>query len=136
MTNKHPALQLPLIQDWLAALRSGQYKQGRHLLNTMTATGAIEYCCLGVLCDVANKKHGIPLTKKNGRIAGGSLVDQKAVWKASHLADAGNLKPLSEYTSLTDLNDTEKATFNQIADYIEANADVLFIKPSKTTDNN
>ena len=36
---------------WLAALRSGEYEQGR---NTMNRQGRM--CCLGVLCDVAGLK--------------------------------------------------------------------------------
>lgn len=36
--------------EWLAALRSGDYKQGRRALNKDG-----EFCCLGVLCDLAVK---------------------------------------------------------------------------------
>jgi hypothetical protein len=41
-------------QEWLAALRSGQYKQGKHRLQN-SAGG---FCCLGVLCDIASR-HGV-----------------------------------------------------------------------------
>lgn len=37
--------------DWTAALRSGEYKQGQGVLRTI----GNEYCCLGVLCDLAVK---------------------------------------------------------------------------------
>ncbi len=37
--------------EWLKALRSGEYEQGRFMLRTSTN----QFCCLGVLCDVANK---------------------------------------------------------------------------------
>jgi hypothetical protein len=33
---------------WIQALRSGEYRQGRHLLREGTA-----HCCLGVACDLA-----------------------------------------------------------------------------------
>lgn len=33
---------------WIAALRSGKYKQGRGQLRSLNNN----YCCLGVLCDV------------------------------------------------------------------------------------
>jgi hypothetical protein len=36
-------------ERWLAALRSGKYKQGRGKLKTVDD----EYCCLGVLCELA-----------------------------------------------------------------------------------
>ena len=37
--------------QWVAALRSGEYKQGRGQLRNTDD----EYCCLGVLCDLAVK---------------------------------------------------------------------------------
>jgi hypothetical protein len=38
-------------KKWLAALRSGEYVQGQSLLKTPDGN----YCCLGVLCDLARK---------------------------------------------------------------------------------
>lgn len=35
---------------WIAALESGDYKQGRNFLHNLTDNS---YCCLGVLCDLA-----------------------------------------------------------------------------------
>lgn len=40
-------------KEWCAKLRSGTYDQGRGQLRLRN-----EYCCLGVLCDIA-AKHGI-----------------------------------------------------------------------------
>lgn len=40
--------------QWVAALRSGEYRQGRSQLRTETPDGH-RYCCLGVLCDLAAK---------------------------------------------------------------------------------
>jgi len=37
--------------EWLAALRSGKYEQGRYRLRTEN-----QYCCLGVLCDILKEK--------------------------------------------------------------------------------
>lgn len=46
----------PVIRDlWTAALRSGDYRQGRKLLRH-----AGRYCCLGVLTDLALKADAIP----------------------------------------------------------------------------
>lgn len=42
-----------LRQRWIEALRSGKYKQGKHALRRVYA-GSDEFCCLGVLCDVAH----------------------------------------------------------------------------------
>jgi hypothetical protein len=38
---------------WVAALRSGEYVQGVRALKRRTESGGLEYCCLGVLCDLA-----------------------------------------------------------------------------------
>jgi hypothetical protein len=37
-------------KKWVAALRSGEYKKGRHFLRTGDT-----YCCLGVACDLYDK---------------------------------------------------------------------------------
>lgn len=42
-----------LKKKWVAALRSGKYRQGRGKLRTGTSHGGhAKYCCLGVLCEV------------------------------------------------------------------------------------
>lgn len=41
-------MKADLKEKWVAALRSGNYKQGK---NVLKRNGA--YCCLGVLCEVA-----------------------------------------------------------------------------------
>jgi len=38
--------------QWVSALRSGKYHQGKNLLRPNEDT----YCCLGVLCDLAEKE--------------------------------------------------------------------------------
>lgn len=40
---------------WLNALRSGKYEQGTMKLAQELYDGTREYCCLGVLCDLAVK---------------------------------------------------------------------------------
>lgn len=39
-------------EKWVAALRSGEYKQGTGCLHDTNDS----YCCLGVLCDLASKE--------------------------------------------------------------------------------
>lgn len=45
----YPKLPKGLKKRWVAALRSGKYKQGK---GTLLAGG--KYCCLGVLCEIVN----------------------------------------------------------------------------------
>lgn len=40
--------------DWLRALRSGEYEQGKGALEKQYPDGRVQNCCLGVLCRVAN----------------------------------------------------------------------------------
>ena len=40
---------------WLDALRSGDYTQGREVLHLVTEDGEQQFCCLGVLCDLAHR---------------------------------------------------------------------------------
>ena len=42
-----------IAKRWVAALRSGEYKQGKGWLRRVSSEGASEYCCLGVLCDIS-----------------------------------------------------------------------------------
>lgn len=39
--------------QWIRALRSGEYQQGRGWLTTVTSDGTERDCCLGVLCKLA-----------------------------------------------------------------------------------
>lgn len=44
-----------LVRRWVAALRSGEYKQGvGRLLGTGERDGGKRFCCLGVLCDLVD----------------------------------------------------------------------------------
>jgi hypothetical protein len=45
--------QAELIENWLQALESGKYRQGKSVLVQDTGSKP-KYCCLGVACKVAN----------------------------------------------------------------------------------
>lgn len=81
---------------WVAALRSGEYKQGRNRLKW-----AGRYCCLGVLCEVAGITHG----SRDGSLPGDFAIKQK----------------IGDHQSrLQEMNDDDGKSFAEIADYIEA----------------
>ncbi len=48
---------------WVDALRSGEYKQAKGKLATQDLKGNKEFCCLGILCELAIK-NGIALDVK------------------------------------------------------------------------
>ena len=89
------ALTPELKARWIAALRSGEYIQGRYNLRTREG----HYCCLGVLCMVLEKPD---LTSTN----------------YEHLRQASGLT-ISETDGCVELNDIALLSFSQIADYIE-----------------
>ena len=49
-----------IAEKWVAALRSGEYRQGVGLLQ---APNTKEFCCLGVLCELAIKD-GVPVRRE------------------------------------------------------------------------
>lgn len=118
---------------WLAALRSGDYKQGKHVLRA-----GDKFCCLGVLCDLAFKagrvetrqlddvvnEDGEPVTTgyvdTNGMIRSGVLPQSVVDWAGLNDSNpAVVVDPESGYKSrLSSLNDAGRP-FTKIADYIE-----------------
>jgi hypothetical protein len=87
-------------EKWVNALRSGEYKQGRARLQCHD-----EYCCLGVLVDVAAPERWADHSAQG--ILDRSLRTQFGITDEWHLC-------------LTRMNDGGM-TFKQIADYIESN---------------
>lgn len=131
-------MNIKLIKQWVEALRNGKYSQGRKALRN----GNNEFCCLGVLCDISKdilrmKWQGNSSKPEIYSIDGNSIVLPSSIYKYLGKTDefnsdkvrisSNNLKlPDSvkqylglDYTYLTELNDTYKLSFNQIADIIE-----------------
>jgi hypothetical protein len=102
--------------EWVKALRSGEYKQGRAQLRSKKD----KFCCLGVLCDVYVKE-----TKK-----GRWIVDEDGD-KGFNFKSQNTLPPRSveRWASLdacssgdfVDFNDSDRQSFKTIANYIEKN---------------
>ena len=96
-------------QQWIEALRGGEYKQGRGVLRSKED----EYCCLGVLCDLM----GVRWQDRGGSclMADGytmSLPNYARMKSGVNDKDEGVLQRL---------NDRERKTFPEIANYIEEN---------------
>ena len=106
---------------WVKALRSGKYKQGRERLHKVDASNHHKYCCLGVLCELAE------VTKEKVgdgfQYNGMAAVLPLEVMKLTGMKDeAGDFS--GEYF-LTEFNDgaggAPKKNFKEIADIIEKN---------------
>ena len=110
-------MNLELKNKWCAALRGGEFKQGKGALVYIDEEG-LKYCCLGVL----------------GAISGGHINYDlhgatAIIWNGekyfTHLNfDQGGLGINTQIT-LMKLNDDEKRTFSEIADWIEENVMVV-----------
>lgn len=106
-------------EKWVAALRSGEYEQGRGYLNR-----GEQFCCLGVLCEVAITA-GVDLPKArldNGttKYGGNHTVLPSAVRDWSDLPSLlGDMVSISgKLEKLAGHNDDGRS-FVQIADAIE-----------------
>lgn len=105
--------QVEVRRRWTEALRSGEYPQGKRFLNKDG-----RFCCLGVLCEVSGvhkKRHPDGETMYEGWVAilPGSMAE--AAGLCSDLGDLG----LNGSPSLTELNDSNDFTFDEIADVID-----------------
>jgi hypothetical protein len=104
-------------EKWIAALRSGNYKQGIRRLRTIND----EYCCLGVLCDIME----IPATISNRDFDscygydGEVSVLPKSITLKTGVDTHGRFRNDDDKEELlTKLNDEGK-NFKEIADVIE-----------------
>ena len=109
-------------EKWVTALRSGEYKQGREYLKTLSGENTY-YCCLGVLCELALKE-GVNLTTGKGCLTddtftihynGESTSPSGTVLQWADLPLDGEI-----VNDLIQKNDVDGESFDQIADYIEA----------------
>lgn len=112
---------------WVAALRSGEYKQGRAYLRFDGA-----HCCLGVLCELAVKagvasKRGLDKLTWFGDLdhrleESAYLPDAVLKWTDYEINSIGALPILGRNNlaiELTECNDHLDMPFDQIADLIE-----------------
>ena len=145
---KGPKMNARVKKSWLAALRSGKYKQARGALRELMEDDDDEsgegepvvtgYCCLGVLCDLYAKSTP---GRRRGHTWGegwdgnlflgeeGSLPDEVREWAGfPEEGDEGRFYRRTKNGSLETaqdvlvaLNDSTKASFKKIAEWVEKN---------------
>lgn len=109
-----------LKEKWIAALRSGEYVQGRsgYLYRDKT------YCCLGVLAEIDGKLSderyiaGIGTTKGFGSCYGNL---PKEYIEEIELKEKYSQEGSSVSGKLINMNDLRNFSFDEIADWIEEN---------------
>lgn len=101
-------MNIPNVRKWIVDLRSGEYQQGMNALQYRNS-----YCCLGVGSRTAEKNGmRIKLATMENSLIGGSLSSQP---QASEWLDLSN----DIESTLINMNDYEKKSFDKIADYLE-----------------
>src|SRR5271165_690928 len=124
-------------KKWLKALRSGDYKQGRDVLRKVGRDGEDRWCCLGVLCDIIDKKgwDKTPSTNSTNTAYGYKVSPRREYHEAectvpesvAKLAGIDNVFVDCENgdrtvrAHLESMNDVRKYSFKKIADWIEEN---------------
>lgn len=108
---------------WVSALRSGKYKQGHGRLHLAKDNS---FCCLGVLCEVAEVKKAPSCNRRWGNYyltGSDGWMDSHVIFTSSELySRAGlgtmtsDLRPLG--SELVNRND-ERESFEEIANFIE-----------------
>lgn len=103
---------------WIAALRSGEYAQGKSSLCVAKPDGQPDrFCCLGVLCDVRkvpvlHREVGYDVRYDCGEIAGGHAGMIPFMWLPNHIGEDDSVDQLAG------MNDHGKR-FTTIANHIE-----------------
>lgn len=122
--------------QWAAAIRSGEYKQGRGNLNYLPRTGERRFCCLGVLCELAAEAGIVTRTEDSEFMyteyinpadhtdsSETSLPKAVQVWAGLDSDDPKLFLPTGTYFgTCSDVNDNN-VPFSEIADLIDGGSD-------------
>ena len=99
--------------DWVEALRSGNYKQGRgELLDDVIETD-VRHCAMGVLCEIDPEVERVP---GFGYRYHGEMMEYQL--HRNYLMDRDLDK--ADVTHVIIANDDRGKSFNEIADWIES----------------
>lgn len=104
---------------WVAALRSGDFTQGFGYLNR----GNKQFCCLGVLCEVAGVRKELQSTHPSARgddVPYGYWLEDK-LGTLLRLGQVGGAFGQLDDNHLLHLNDSRAWSFEKIAEWIETN---------------
>jgi hypothetical protein len=129
-----PEVNKEAIAEWVAALRSGRYKQAHEELGVRFDDNTMGFCCLGVACEVFADQLGLTRIAhgRHGQTYGYAWMDGKRDRStitfgilpapvADYLGFDNENPPLMRgFSSCTQMNDADQADFDAIADAIEA----------------
>lgn len=115
-----------IAKKWVDALRSGNYRQGCEQLRTDYEEEGVapEYCCLGVLCEVALSEGAIEKYNPHNPHLPINVRDWAGMKTTEGVYQAFD-EEAGEDNTLWGLNDKHHKDFNYLADFIEKNVEVL-----------
>jgi hypothetical protein len=119
----HNRMPVEAKAKWVAALRSGQYKQAKGTLYDASTDG---YCCLGVLqhCltgEVERRPDDYSSSKLIGDLPSNEWVEKHNIqfFAKGKLVSKPVFKINNAYISASELNDSLGYSFDRIADIVE-----------------
>jgi hypothetical protein len=119
LKEREMAMNPQVKQKWVAALRSGEYKQATHYLNSPQG-----FCCLGVLCDLHAKETCTDWEEKGKvglRYLGSEMTIPGTVQEWARLSsNHGESVSINRCSTLLTTHNDEGRTFAEMADAIEA----------------
>lgn len=109
-------------KQWIEALRSDEYQQGQRWLRKKDPEGEMQYCCLGVLCDLMTRGEWeqVPHITSQKVYSFHIDDDRSTLGLPSGVVEVSGLAK-DKTGDLVRLNDNERANFATIADWIEEN---------------
>lgn len=109
---------MDIVEQWIMALRSGQYKQGKHRLRN----DRDEFCCLGVLADISNCAEWVSHEVRGPMCQfDNESTALESTWPGDLIEKVTGMDKKFLY-SLMGENDSGR-TFEEIADFIKAERD-------------
>lgn len=111
--------QKEVFEQWIDALRRGAYLQGTGTLRLLRDDAPPQYCCIGVLCDLDTNYNqscwapqGFTYTDRHGCVA---YQDSFLPYELAKWLNISSAHQVELYA----MNDSEQASFLDIAKYIE-----------------
>lgn len=105
--------------QWITALESGNYKQGRDYLRQRNVKGRLEYCCLGVLCNLTGTQKW-ERDRSWGDREAYSYADGTDGRPPENISKLVGLET-KQIDILVELNDQYHLSFKEIADRLRNN---------------
>lgn len=127
-------LNKEVITQWVAALRSGDYQQGRGVLCRSYDDQPDQFCCWGVLCDLFAKEHPRSRWEDNAITGVSAFVtpaQRRSVHAPADVVEWAGIQFVSDanrntvFVDLAGVND-EGRPFPWIADLIESELNGVF----------